>query len=96
MKTIEEIQKANNEQINESLVYDEIINSLNEAKEKNVPIDEGLFGAIAGAAAGITFGPKIMLAVCNALGIDPKGALGNLMTSRLIITAAAAKLGWRV
>ena len=94
MKTIKEI--AENEQINESLVYDDIIQKLTEAKENGTPLDEGLIGAIAGAAGGFVFGPKIMTAICNVLGIDVKGALGNLMTSRLIVTAAATKLGYRI
>lgn len=94
MKTMSEINKDC--QINESLVYDEIIQKLNEAKENNLPIDEGIVGAIAGAAGGLIFGPKVMTTICNVLGIDPKGALGSLMTSRLIVTAAATKLGYRL
>lgn len=94
MKTMTEITK--DQQINESLVYDEIIQKLNEAKENNIPIDEGIVGAIAGAAGGLIFGPKVMTTICNVLGIDVKGALGSLMTSRLIVTAAATKLGYRL
>ena len=96
MKSLEDFANNEQAQINESLVYDEIIQKLTEAKENGTPIDEGLFGAVAGAAGGLVFGPKIMTTICNVLGIDVKGALGSLMTSRLIVTAAATKLGWRI
>lgn len=76
--------------------YNGIIRKLEEARDSNTPIDEGLFSSILGGTAGATFGPAVMKAVCNALGIDVKGALGNLMTSRLILTTVGAKLGWRV
>lgn len=79
----------------ENDVYNDIINKLNEAKESNVPIDEGIFKALVGAAAGVTIGPAVMKGVCHVLGIDERGALGNLMTSRLIITALSAYLGWK-
>ena len=82
--------------INEAAVYDDIIQKLTEAKENGTPIDEGLIGAVVGGAGGMIFGPKIMTTICNVLGIDVKGALGSLMTSRLIVTAAATKLGWRI
>ena len=32
--------------------------------------------------------------LCNALGVDLKGPLGSLMTSRIILTAVGAKVGW--
>lgn len=88
----------NNEQITEDLnkQYDDIIERLQEAKEKGLPIDEGLFGSIFGGIAGATAGPSVMKAVCHVLGIDERGALGNLMTSRLILTALGVKLGWKM
>ena len=96
MKSLEEI--ANESEVNESLSsqYDKIIESLQEAKENNMPLDEGLLWALVGGAAGFTFGPRIMNAICDALGINPKGALGSLMTSRLIMTAVAGKIGARI
>lgn len=94
MKSLEDIVKE--QPINESLVYDEVIQKLVDAKNNETPLDEGLLGAVAGAAGGLVFGPKIMTTICNVLGIDPKSALGSLMTSRLIISAVAAKLGWRL
>lgn len=94
MKDIEKI--IEDQQINEAYVYDEVIEKLQAAKENGTPIDEGLIGAIAGAAGGMIFGPKVMTVICNVLGIDVKGSLGSLMTSRLICTAVAAKLGWRI
>lgn len=96
MKSLEEI--AQETEITEDLdvQYDRVIEALQKAKEEQLPIDEGLLGAIVGGAAGLTFGPRIMKAICSALGIDEKGALGSLMTSRLIMTAVAGKIGARI
>jgi len=95
MKTMEEIA---NQEITEDLdkQYDKIIETLQKAKEEKTPIDEGILGALVGGVTGFTFGPKVMNAICSALGIDPKGALGSLMTSRLIMTAVAGKIGARL
>lgn len=83
MKSIEEL--VNEGQINESLIYDEIIQKLNEAKENNIPINEGILGAIAGGMVGATVGPKLMQAICKALGVDVKGLFGSLLTSKLVM-----------
>lgn len=82
--------------INESQVYDDIIKSLQEAKEQGKPLDEGLFTGLFSGAAAFVVGPTIMKTVANVLGIDLKGPLGSLMTSRLILTAIGAKLGFRI
>lgn len=90
--------KVNNKsvQINEEQqAYDDIIKALNEAKENNIPLDEGIGKAILGAAAGVTVGPAIMKSVCKVLGISETGALGNLMTSRLVLTALGGYLGYK-
>lgn len=82
--------------INESQAYDSIIENLQKAKENGTPLEEGVVAGLLGGLAGVTVGPTIMKAVCKTLGIDEKGALGSLMTSRLILTAMGAKLGFRV
>lgn len=90
--------KVNNKsvQINEEQqAYDDIIKALNEAKENNIPLDEGIGKAILGATAGVTVGPAIMKSVCKVLGISETGALGNLMTSRLVLTALGGYLGYK-
>lgn len=94
MKTLDEFTQEKN-QINESMIYDEMIQKLQEAKESGTPIDEGLFGAIIGGVAGITIAPSIMKAVCKILGIDVKGQFGSLITSRLVLTALCTEMGWR-
>lgn len=81
--------------VTEELSYDKIIEQLQEAKKNNVPIEEGILGAIVGGVAGATFGPKVMKAICKALGVDEKGPLGSLFTSRLILTAVGTSVGWK-
>ena len=98
MKSIEEIINNDSEgqEITEDLNYDDIILKLQEAKDNNIPIEEGVLGAIAGFVGGAAFGPKLGNAICKALGIDPKGTLGSLMTSRLVTTAIGTTLGWKI
>ena len=95
MKKLEEFVNSDTQQITEELSYDNIIAQLQEAKENNVPIEEGLVGAIIGGVAGAAIGPKVMKAICKALGINETGPLGNLMTSRLILTAVGTSVGWK-
>lgn len=82
--------------INEAQAYDDIIKYLQDAKENGVSLTEGIIGGLFGGITGFVAGPMIMKAVCNTLGIDLKGPLGSLMTSRLITTACCAKLGFRL
>ena len=79
----------------EQQAYDNLIQILQEAKANNTPIDEGLGKAILGGLAGATVGPAIMRAVCRVLGINETGPMGNLMTSRLVVTAMGGYLGWK-
>jgi uncharacterized protein YcfJ len=58
-----------------------------------VEIDEGVLGAIVGGIIGGTAGKSIMNAVCKALGINEKGSLGQLLTSRMVLTAVGAQIG---
>ena len=94
MKTLNELTQENN-QINEAMMYDDMIQKLQEAKETGKPIDEGLFGAVIGGLAGITIAPSIMKAICKILGIDIKGQFGSLITSRLVLTALCTEMGWK-
>ena len=94
MKSIEEL--VNEGQINESLIYDEIIQKLNDAKENNIPVNEGILGAIAGGMVGATVGPKLMQAICKALGVDVKGLFGSLLTSKLVMGSVGTAMGWRL
>ena len=94
MKSMKEIAEQS-KPLNEAAIYEDIIYKLQEAKENNVPIDEGIFSAILGGITGVTFGPAIMKAVCKILGVDPKGSFGSLLTSRLVLGALATEIGWR-
>ena len=92
MKSMEEIANP----INEDLTYDDIIQKLNEAKENNIPLDEGILGAIGGAVLGASFGPKLGAAICKALGCDPKGTFGSLLTSKLVMGSIGGAMGWKI
>lgn len=94
MKTLDEYVNTETP-ITEELSYDDIINKLQEAKENNIPIEEGIIGAVVGGLAGATFGPKVMKAICKALGVDEKGPFGSLLTSRLILTTVGTSVGWK-
>ena len=95
MKKLEEYIAAENQPITEELTYDTLIAKLQEAKDKNIPIEEGIIGSLVGGLTGLTFGPKVMKAVCKALGVDEKGPFGSLLTSRLILTAVGTSLGYK-
>ena len=98
MKSIEEIINNDNEkqEITEDLSYDNIIQKLNEAKEAGLPIEEGILGAIGGAILGVSIGPKLGGALCKALGVDPKGTFGSLLTSKLVLGSIGATMGWKI
>ncbi len=88
-----QLYNVNNE--NEK-AWDLLFEELNKIRNSGGTVNEGLFSSILGGAAGLTFGPSVMRAVCEALGVDPKGTLGSLLTSRIILTTVGAKIGWRV
>ena len=96
MKSIEEIINNNDNQITEELIYDNLIQKLQEAKANNIPVDEGIIGAIAGGMLGATVGPKLMQAICKALGVDVKGTFGSLLTSKLVMGSVGTAMGWRL
>lgn len=85
--------------INSKKVYDYLVEANEVAKLENKTlddiIDEGLFSTIIGGAVGATVGQSIMKAICKCLGIDEKGTLGSLLTSKLVLTAMGAQLGYR-
>lgn len=95
MKKLDDFVKVEESPITEELTYDSVIAQLQEAKENGTPIEEGLLGAIVGGVAGATIGPKVMKAICKALGVDEKGPFGSLLTSRLILTAVGTTVGWK-
>ena len=90
------IEIAETQTINESAIYEDIIQKLTEAKENGTPIDEGLLGAIGGVILGSAFGPKLGGAICKALGVDPKGTFGSLLTSKLVMGSIGLTMGWKM
>ena len=86
----QEIKDLTSEEILEGeKLYHDILEKL----EKGEPIDEGIFGALIGGTAGFLAGPAIGRAICSCLGIDQKGTLGKLLTSKLVTTALGIALG---
>lgn len=69
-------------------LHDEVTRMIEEGN-----VDEGILGGLIGATAGALVGPAIGRAVCKALGIEENGALGKLLTSRLVTAAMGAALG---
>lgn len=92
-------QYTPDEIIKSKKVYDYIVESFEDAqlnnKQMSDTMDEGLFGALVGGAIGATVGQSIMKAICKCLGIDEKGTLGNLLTSKLVLSAMGAQLGYK-
>lgn len=97
---------TSNKALNESLInngknvnlYNAIFEGVKLARKTKKPvdnyIDEGLIAGAIGALAGVSFGPAIGKAICNALGIG-KGVLYDLMTSKLVNASVCTKLGLR-
>lgn len=80
-------------------VYDYIVEANNIAKQEGIPfenvMDEGLFGSLIAGAVSATVGQSIMKAICKCLGIDEKGTLGSLLTSKIVLAAMGAELGYK-
>ena len=88
----EEIQGCTPDQIIKAEeLYKKIYEEIKDGKE----ISEGIFGSLIGGTVGALAGPALGRALCAALGIDEKGVLGSLLTSRLVLGAIGAKLGGR-
>lgn len=85
--------------MNSKKLYDYIVEAGEIAKKENLPlesvIDEGLFSALLGSAVSATVGSSIMKAICKCLGVDEKGVLGTLLTSKVVLGAMGAELGYR-
>ena len=82
--------KATPKQIQEAeKMYRDAVSKIERGEE----LDEGFFGALAGGAVGALAGPAIGRAICKVLGIEEKGHLGKLLTSRLVTTAIGIALG---
>ena len=64
-----------------------------EALESGQEIDEGFFKSLIGGTIGALAGPAIGRALCKVLGIDEKGTLGKLLTSRLVTASMGIALG---
>ena len=79
-------------------LYNYIIESAQVAEIENKKlgdvIDEGILTGLLGGAAGAAFGPTLGRALCKVLGINPSGPLGNLLQSRVVLSALGYELGY--
>lgn len=62
-------------------------NILLEKLNKGEDIDEGLLTGLLGAGLGALGAATIMKSICKALGISEEGALGKLLTSKLVMAS---------
>ena len=86
----EQVEGLNAQEINEAeQAYNVILEKIKNGEE----IEEGFLGGLIGGAAGALVGPAIGKAICRALGIEERGTLGKLLTSRLVTTAIGIALG---
>lgn len=86
----DQVEGLTQEEINEAeQAYETILCKVQNGEE----IEEGFLSGLVGGAAGALVGPAIGRAICRALGIDEKGTLGKLLTSRLVTTAIGIALG---
>jgi len=86
----EQVEGLNEQEINEAeKAYNVILEKIKNGEE----IEEGFLGGLIGGAAGALVGPAIGKAICKALGIEERGTLGKLLTSRLVTTAIGIALG---
>lgn len=94
VKTFKEFE--NEIAINESdqRLINEAADKIAEMIKNGDEIDESIFDAILGGAAGYAFGPSIGTAICKALGVT-SGLLYNLLTSKAFTTAVAAYMGYK-
>ena len=102
MNSIQEIQDAQYQTMikeHTQSIRDYIIEVTDKAQAEGKPvselIDEGILSGILGGVIGGTAGKSVMSGVCKALGIDERSTLGQLLTSRTVLTAVGAYLGYK-
>ena len=88
---LSEVHRIEEEQLVQSL-----LESAESAKTPGQALEEGLLGGIVGGIAGATLAPAIMKSICKILGIQENGTLGQLLTSKLVLSAIGAQLGLKM
>lgn len=93
----DDLETEDDEDLKNFLNYFSRFSAVEETAEylENDFLNEGLLGSVIGAAGGFTFGKKIGKVIANVLGIE-KGALYDLLTSRVVATAMGYELGKRI
>ena len=82
--------------IEEQRLISSLLESVESAKTPGQALEEGLLGGIVGGIAGATLAPAIMKSICKILGIQENGTLGQLLTSKLVLSAIGAQLGLKM
>ena len=59
----------------------------------NMRLNESFVKRLAGGAAGLLLGKKVVQALAKAIGIKPYGVLYKVMTSRMVLTSIGAAFG---
>ena len=85
---------------NAKALYEYIVTAKKKADFLNEDIDsqldEGILTGLLGGIIGATLGPALGMALCKVLGISEYGTLGKLITSRLVLCALGAELGYQM
>jgi hypothetical protein len=58
--------------------------------------NEGFFGSIFGGLAGFALGKTVGKMIAKVLGIEPKGVMYDMLTSRLVGAALGVALGKKI
>lgn len=82
--------------IEEQQLVQSLLESVESSKTPGQALEEGLLGGIVGGIAGATLAPAIMKSICKILGIQENGTLGQLLTSKLVLSAIGAQLGLKM
>ena len=94
IKTFDEFNNAAVLNESDMQIVNEAADKIAEMLKNGDEIDEGIFNAILGGAAGYALGPSIGTAICKALGVT-SGLLYNLLTRKAFTTAVSVYLGYR-
>ncbi len=89
---IEQLNQSKDDEI-ESAFWAEFEQSQQTLDEFLSNINESAFKRILGGLTGLAFGKLMSRIIIKSLGIDPKGTLGKILSSRTVHVAIGAAFG---